>query len=210
LSHENQRNIIMATTAKNTNRSTSLATDQKLIDGLNKHVTTIPTWVIGGASYKSADLVAILQARIASANRARDAKPVWLAAVKADRDEQAKTKTVVSGLRQALQVAFAGSVEVLADFGLAPRKPSVTTPEQRTAAALKAKATRAARHTVGPKKKAAVKGAVIITPATAQPLPPAPAPAPALAPTPAHAPVPAQASPTGAAPPTPADVAKPA
>jgi hypothetical protein len=204
----------MATTGKNINRSDSLAGDQKLIDGLNKHATTISTLVIGGAAYKSADIIAILQARIATANGARDARPAWLAAAKADQDERAKTKTFVSGLRQALEVAFAGSIDGLADFGLAPRKPRVTTPEQKTAAALKAKATRAARHTLGPKKKAAVKGAVTITPATSQPLvsssPPAPAPAPAPALPPAHAPVPAQATPTGAAPPTPPEVAKPA
>jgi hypothetical protein len=51
-----------------------------------------------------------------------------------------------------------------------PRKaPAARTPEEKIAAAAKAKATRAARHTMGSKQKAKVKGTVttIVTPAAA-------------------------------------------
>jgi hypothetical protein len=44
-------------------------------------------------------------------------------------------------------------VDALATFGLTPRKPRVVSPEARVAAAAKAKATRAARHTMGKKQK---------------------------------------------------------
>jgi hypothetical protein len=75
-------------------------------------------------------------------------------------------------------VAFAGSIDTLADFALKARKPRTPlTPEQKAAAVAKAEATRAARHTMGPKQKAAIKGTVPATAPATQPAAPAPAPA---------------------------------
>jgi len=160
---------------KNPNRSQQQTGDQKLIDGLSKHASTVSSLVIGGTSYPTTAIVAALQTRLATANAAISTRATWQTAVKADIGERAKTKTFVSGLRQALQVAFAGSIDALADFGLTPRKQRVVTPEKKAAAAAKAKATRAARHTMGKNQKAAIKGTVSPTaPATAAP--PAPAP----------------------------------
>jgi hypothetical protein len=163
-------------TKSNINRSQQQDADQKLIDGLNKHGSGIPSLMIGGTSHTTAAIVAVLQERIDSAKTAVAGRASWQTMVKADRDERAKTKAFVSGLRQALQVAFAGSIDTLADFGLKPRKARAPrTPEQKAAAAAKAKATRAARHTMGSKQKAKVKGAA------PQAVPP-PAPSPTAAP----------------------------
>ena len=161
---------------KNVNRSQQQTGDQKLIDGLTKHASTIASLVIGGTSYPTTAIIANLQARLATANAALSTRATWQSAVKADIDERAKTKTFVSGLRQALLVAFAGSIDALADFGLKPRKQRAPrTPQQKAAATAKAKATRAARHTMGTVQKAAIKGTVSPTaPATAAPTAPAP------------------------------------
>ena len=161
---------------KNVNRSQQQTGDQKLIDGLTKHASTIASLVIGGTSYPTTAIIANLQARLATANAALSTRATWQSAVKADIDERAKTKTFVSGLRQALQVAFAGSIDALADFGLKPRKQRAPrTPEQKAAATAKARATRTARHTLGKNQKAAIKGTVSPTaPATAAPPVPAP------------------------------------
>ncbi|MDP9001320.1 MAG: hypothetical protein M3O46_14560, partial [Myxococcota bacterium] len=141
------------------NRSQQQTDDQSLIDGLKKHEQTLPSLTIAGTSLKTADLIGILQARIDARSAAVSSRASWQTDVKADRDERAKTKTLVSGLRQALQVVFAGSIDGLADFGLKPRKQRVVrTPAQKAAATAKALATRAARHTMGTKQKALVKG----------------------------------------------------
>ncbi len=161
----------MTTTATPNTRTLNQAADQKMIDGFNKHASTITSLVIAGATYKTADILAIFQGRMATANTVETAKPPWQAAVKADKDERAKTKAFVSGVRQSLQVMFAGSVDMLADFGLKPRKPHVVSPDTKAAAALKAKATREARNTMGKVQKAKIKGNVTITPATATPTP---------------------------------------
>ena len=157
------------------NRTTQQLSVQKLIDGLNKHSQTIASLVIGSTSLTTAAIIANLQARLATANAAQSTRATWQSAVKADKDERAKMKTFISGLRQALSVAFAGSIEALADFGLVARKKPVITPEKKAAATAKAKATREARHTMGKNQKAAIKGTVSPTaPVTAAP--PAPAP----------------------------------
>jgi hypothetical protein len=69
--------------------------------------------------------------------------------------------------------AFGNSPDVLADFGLSPKKARTPlTVEQKAAAAAKRKATRQARGTRGPKAKLSVTGnvtGVIVTPVTASP-----------------------------------------
>ena len=106
------------------NRSGRQEADQKLIDGLTKHAQTIPSLLIGGTSQPPSAIIAVLQARIASANAVLPTRAAWQSMVQGDRDERAETKTLVSGLRQALQVAFAGAIETLADFVRASRLSS--------------------------------------------------------------------------------------
>jgi hypothetical protein len=71
---------------------------------------------------------------------------------------------------------FAASPVVLADLGIAQRKPRLRSLPEKALAASKALATRVARHTMGSRAKAAVHGAVVevATPA-------APGPSQALA-----------------------------
>ena len=142
------------------NRTIETTSEQTLSDGVAKHATAIPAIAIAGKSMTTQEIVATLQSRIDSAKAVVSTRATWQATVQSDRALRDKTKTFVSGLKQAVLVAFAGQVGALADFGLTPRKTRVSTPDQKLAAAAKAKATRAARHTMGSKQKAAVKGAV--------------------------------------------------
>jgi hypothetical protein len=147
-------------TIRRISRTQHQTADQQLIDGLNQYAHRIPSLLIGGVPLPPGELVALLQGRVDAAHAAVSTKASWLSAVKADYDERARTKTAVSGLRQALHIAFGGEVDVLAAFGLAPHKQAVMTPEQKTAATAKAKATRKARHTMGRRQKAKIKGVV--------------------------------------------------
>jgi hypothetical protein len=119
------------------------------------------------------DIITTLQTRVQVSKNVAPARATWLAAVEADRDERAKSQTLVGALKQSLLVFFAGQSDTLADFGLTARKTPVVSPETRVAAAVKAKATREARHTLGPKQKAKIKGTVPTTaPATDPPATP--------------------------------------
>ncbi len=154
------------------NRTQQIDGDQKLIAGLSKHASTIPALVIAGAAMANKDIVAMLQPRIDTANAVLPARAGWQAAVLANDTELAKTNALVSNLKQALLVAFSGQVDVLADFGLVAKKPSIMSPETRVAAIAKMKATRAARHTMGSQQKKGVRGnvtGVVVTPVTEPP-----------------------------------------
>jgi len=175
------------TTNSKENRMQQQSSDQNLSDGLAKHQTTLPFFTIGSASFKTADVITSLQERIKTADIVDEARATWQTAVKANRDQRAKTSSLISGVRQTLQVMFAGSIDTLADFGLKPRKdPAARTPEEKVAAKAKALATRKARSTMGPKQKAKIKGTVptaapaiepTATAPTVQPGPASPAPA---------------------------------
>jgi hypothetical protein len=169
-------------TNNTTNRLQQQSSDQNLSEGLTKHLTTLTSFTIGSASYKAADVISSLQERINAADAVDSTRAAWQTAVKANRDERAKTYSLISGVRQTLQVMFAGSIDTLADFGLKPRKiPAVRTPEEKAAAVAKAKATRKARNTMGPKQKAKIKGTVPPTAPATEPAATAPTAPPAAA-----------------------------
>ena len=131
---------------------------QKTIDGLKKHEGTLSSLILGGTTSSTADLVAALQFRLDAANAVDSAHAAWRAAVRADYEARAHTKVLLSDLRQTLLAAFRGSIETLADFGLVGRKPRVISPETLVVAAQKARATRAARHTMGKRQREAIEG----------------------------------------------------
>jgi hypothetical protein len=178
---KDKKAIIMGTNTPKKNRTDETTSEQLLIDGLNKHAAAIQAIAIAGASVTTKDIVATLQSRIDSAKAALSTRATWRTAVQADRALRDKTKTFVAGLRQALLVAFVGQIDTLADFGLTGRKSTALTPEEMLVRAAKAKATRAARHTMGSKQKAEIKGTVAPT-APASPVPSAPTPSPTPAP----------------------------
>jgi type I site-specific restriction endonuclease len=143
------------------NRIEQQTADQSLIDGFTKNAKTVTSFLVGGATIEASDVITALKTRVAAANTAQSTRATWLAAVKANATARASTQTLVSNAVQALKLMFAGSIESLAEFGLKPRKVrTAPTPEQKVAAAAKAKATRAARHTMGSTQKKSVKGTI--------------------------------------------------
>jgi hypothetical protein len=175
----------MGINTPNNNRIDKITAEQTLVDGFNLHATAIPSMVIDGVLRTTKDIVATLQSRIDSAKSALSTKATWQATIRSDQALRDTTKTFVSGVKQGLLVAFGGRLDTLADFGLTARTKPVVTPEEKIARTAKAQATRAARHTMGTKQKAAIKGTVTPTvPATAAPSAPTPNPTPpAMVPT---------------------------
>lgn len=179
-------------------RGDRITADQAMITGLQKFLAQFATLPVAGKNMTLGDIVTVFQNRIATATAAQTAEAARTAAVKADRDERANTAGFVLAVRRIVLGMFAAAPDTLAVFGLKPpkaHKPKVTT---KAAAVAKNKATRAARGTVGPKKKLAIKGAVTAdnggtaAPENAAPTPTAATPAvPATAPVETPAPAPA-------------------
>jgi hypothetical protein len=188
----------MSSTDKN--RTTRQNRVRLVLAGMEKHLASTPSIVIEGVPHSVADMRAMLQKDIAVTDAADKARADWRTSVQAERDSHTTSNPVLSGIKKYVQMQF-GSTQsastTLADFGYAPRKPRVVTPKTQVAATAKALATRAARHTTGPKAKLAITGAV------QPPASPAPGAVPAAPATP-----PATASPPAA--PSPAAPAAPA
>ena len=155
---------------------TKLTLEQRirgLIAGTQKHMPTGPL-TVGGATYTGATIVQELQSLADALASVDAAKASWKEALKNETDARAKVDPVVQAYRSWLVASLGGAPSTLADYGLSPPKARAPlTAEQKVAAALKAKATRAARHTMGSKQKKAVTGtapaAAPVIPSTASP-----------------------------------------
>jgi hypothetical protein len=160
----------------NTNRTKQIAADQALADGLAKNAAVLGTFGFGGKQLKPADVVQVLQTRIAAAQAATAAKAALNAAATTAQNERATTRALIRAVKQILRALFVDDITTLATFGLSPEKVAAPKPATKVAAATKAKATRVARGTKGPKARLEITvpaQAETVTPAA--PATPAPA-----------------------------------
>ena len=156
--------------------------DQNLVAGLEKHQATLSSLLIAGTTIPTTSIISTLQSRLAARANTAATLAAYHTALAAEEATIAQSKAIVSGTRQAIKVMFAGQLGELGDFGMkAPKPRTPLTPEEKVAVTAKAKATREARHTVGPKVKAKITGATVAP--VAAPAAPAPAAAPAETPT---------------------------
>ncbi|HEY1697146.1 MAG TPA: hypothetical protein VGG39_33530 [Polyangiaceae bacterium] len=140
----------------------------QLIAGIPKLPASVTSITLNGSSFTPAQLstalqvLVALQADVDAAQAALDAKKAALAA------QLAAPRALVSAFVQFLRAAFGNQPDVLALFGLAPKKAATPlTTEEKAAAVAKRASTRAARGTKGPKAKAKIKGTVtgvLVTP----------------------------------------------
>jgi hypothetical protein len=155
-------------------RITQQAADQKLVDGLTKHAGVIASLYLGGTAMPNAAIVSKLQALIAAVNSTNTARASLHALVLAEEQLRTQSEQFVTDLRQTILAMFSTQTDVLADFGLAPRKKPAVSPQAKVAAAAKAAATRKARGTKGKKQLAEVSGdvtGIVVTPVTASAVP---------------------------------------
>jgi hypothetical protein len=140
-------------------RTTTQGKDQHVVDGIQQELQSFGTMHLGAQAFTPQTLAAFVQQRIDLANAIATAKAAWDNAIAVYESADARTDLVLADLRNLVIGAFGRESPALASFGfVAPKRP-VLTPEQRARAALKAKATRKARRTMGKKQKALVKGA---------------------------------------------------
>lgn len=154
----------------NINMTTRLKQLQKIQQGLAKHYAGVTSLTLGGVSVTLTDLQGLIQADLDAMDTSAKAKAIHRGLVQAERSAHAKALPLLRSLKALVFASHGGTEatsELLEDFGYRPRKRAARTVEQVAEAAVKAKATREARHTMGPKQKKAIKGAI-----PASPLPP--------------------------------------
>jgi hypothetical protein len=158
-----------------------------LVAGTTKHFTNpSQELVFGGATQTVAEVTAKLQTIPALRAATTQAQSTAHAKVVTEEAQLPALLAFMTAYAAFLKAMFGNTPDVLADFGLEPKKaPTPLTAAQQAAAVAKRKATRTARGTRGAVQKKAVKGnvtGVVVTPVTAAPEPASPAPANAATP----------------------------
>jgi hypothetical protein len=145
---------------KKKNKSITIDRNRKAIAGIKKHYANAPSIVLDGVSYKPAEVEKILQDPIDHADATSAAKVAFHEAVAAERAVNVKADAVFLALKTRVFGDFKSSAETVGEFGLALPQRRKLTPEEKARAAAKNKATREARHTMGPRKRQEIKGHV--------------------------------------------------
>ncbi len=143
------------------NRTVRTGADARVIEGIDTEFHSLPYILAGGRQFTPTELKAFIQRRIDAEERVRQARAVWIAASAEYEAIHAEVSGVVTDVKQAAMAAFGKNSPKLASFGFEPPKKPTMTEEQKAAAVAKRRATRAARGTVGPKARLAIKGTVV-------------------------------------------------
>jgi hypothetical protein len=168
---------------------------QQLIAGTQKHLANVAPMSFGGGTFTPVQITASLHTLVDLRTAVEDAQAAAKAKVVAEATQAPALRTQMDAYVSYVKVTFGNQPDVLADFGLKPRKARAPlTASEQTAANAKRAATRAARHTMGTQQKKQVKGTVTTIVTT----PAAPA-APPVASSPAAS-APATGASTGTAP----------
>ena len=176
--------------AKTQGKAVAADLASSLIAGIQKHLATGAIQVEGG-TFTAAQVIAELQQLVDLRAAASAARAAAMAKVAVETAQAPALRAFMSAIVQFVRTAFGSQADVLADFGLSPRKARTPlTVEQKAAAAAKREATRAARGTTGAKAKKGIKGAVTgitMTPIVAGPSVAQSPAAPTASPTPGTA-----------------------
>ena len=153
---------------------------ENLSTGTKKHYPNGSTQLtVGNVLYTVDQIDAKLQEIVTLRAATTDAQTSAKARVAEERAQLPALIAFMLAYVAYVKAAFGNAPEVLADFGLVPKKARTPlTPEEKAAAKAKRKATREARGTVGPVKKLGIVGNVVgvtVTPVTAPAAPASPA-----------------------------------
>ncbi len=146
---------------------------QRLSAGTQKHLSNVAQVTFAGSTATPAQVQAQLELIATLRADVEAAKATLKVKVAAEKARVPALHAYESAYVAFIKATFGNQADVLADFGLAPKKvPTPLTVEQMAAAQAKREATREARGTMGSKQKAKVKGdvtGVTIRPVTATP-----------------------------------------
>lgn len=146
-------------------RTITQGKDANVIRGIRAHVPAGARLHLGGRIFTRAQLEAYVQSRVDQKSRIDKLKAEWLEAIDAYGTLSGDLDVVLADLRHHVIGMFKVDGQELATFGFLPPKKAARTPEQKTVAADKARATRKARGTKGKRQREAIHGVPETAPA---------------------------------------------
>jgi hypothetical protein len=159
--------------ANNKGKNTEATLATNIVAGLGKHIPVGTTLTFGGGTFTPAQIITRLQLLVALRTAVTAAQATAKAKVADEAAQGPAIRAMMIALVAFLKAMFAGQPDVLADFGLPPKKARTPlTAAKQAAANAKRQATREARGVIGTQKRKAIKGAVtgvVVTPVEAAP-----------------------------------------
>ncbi len=157
---------------KNIGKSNAVARATQLVAGTNSQFAKGTKLAFASSTFTPAQVLTQLQLLISLRAGVTDARAALAAKLAAEEAQMPALLAFMKAFVAFVKATFSNSPDVLAAFGLAPKK--TTTPDVQTLAAANAKreATREARGTKGTRQRKSVKGAVtgvVVTPIVAGP-----------------------------------------
>jgi hypothetical protein len=145
---------------------------ERLTAGAKKHFASSSSLRFGGGTFTPAQVEAILQTIVDLRTAVDTAKANTRARIAAEQAQMPPLRTQMDAFVAFVRATFGSAPDVLADFGLEPRKARTPlTTEQLAARIAKSEATRAARHTMGRRARKDVKGTITTIVAATSPAP---------------------------------------
>jgi hypothetical protein len=128
------------------------------VAGIQKLLAKLPTLMLDGTAYTPAALAALYSAWLTKAEESNAAHARWISAVKQRDANEASLLPLDAAFKRFLLAYYGPKSATLVQYGVSAPKVGKKTVDVKAAAAEKAKATRAARGTMGKKqRKAAAK-----------------------------------------------------
>jgi hypothetical protein len=138
-----------------------------LIKGVSTSVPDGSSLTVAGQSWTKQALVAELQQGLDLYQKVKDQVQALKETRQARSTGLPAIRKLAKGLRHALIGNFGQGSPMLEQFGIKTVVRNPLTAEQLSLRAARARATRAARHTLGPRQKQAIRGVVTTTPTVA-------------------------------------------
>ncbi len=133
--------------------------NESVIAGIEKRLLGHPTLRVGGETFTPAELIALFQSHTDLLNEIDATHAKLRDTVSRERRLAPRIRRLVRNLRAWVVSLYGLDAKAFGDFGWAlPRKPGPKKVAAKVAAADKGRATRAARHTMGKRQKAKIKG----------------------------------------------------
>jgi hypothetical protein len=143
---------------------------KQLIAGTEKHLSNTTPVAFGGGTFTADQIASKLQALVDLRSAVNTAQAAAKAKLANEAVQAPALRTFIRQLKAFVKATFVASPDVLADFGITSKSRVPRTVEEKAAAVAKSAATRSARHTMGARQKAGVKGdvtGVVVTPTSA-------------------------------------------
>ncbi len=151
---------------KSTVASSKATEVEALLSGFSKYLGNQKSLMLGNATYTTTAVTKALQAFVDAYEALVAEKAKEQSARQAALAAEAAATPLVKLIGAYVRAVYGNNTEVLADFGLQPHKVAAKTPAVLVQASVKAKATRAARHTMGKAQKKGVTGQTVQPPTT--------------------------------------------